>query len=147
MARLREDEDLSVPVPHVQGGLELAEAESLRIEPLRAGGSVRGAEKKASTAPAAETKPAPEAEKHAKTEKIDLNSATKEQLMTLPGIGDAYAQKIIDGRPYKGKDELHKKNVVPKSVYDKIAAKVIAKQPKAEGATPTSESKHKTEKK
>ena len=55
--------------------------------------------------PAEKKSSAPE-EKKAPAELIDLNSATKEQLLTLPGIGDAYSQKIIDGRPYKMKTEL-----------------------------------------
>lgn len=59
---------------------------------------------------------------------IDVNSASKEQLMELTGIGDAYADKIIAGRPYKGKDELAQKGVIPEATYKKIKSKVIAKQ-------------------
>jgi competence protein ComEA len=59
---------------------------------------------------------------------VDINSATKEQMAALPGIGDAYAQKIIDGRPYASKNELKTKNVIPEAAYLKVAKLIIAKK-------------------
>jgi competence protein ComEA len=76
----------------------------------------------AKMAPAEKMAPAP------KAELLDINSATADELKALKGIGDAYSAKIIAGRPYKGKDELVQKNIVPEKTYAEIKDKIIAKQ-------------------
>jgi DNA uptake protein ComE-like DNA-binding protein len=59
---------------------------------------------------------------------LDINAATAEQLMVLPGIGQAYSEKIIKGRPYARKDELVQKKILPRATYEGIKYKIVAKQ-------------------
>jgi competence protein ComEA len=93
--------------------------------------------KPAPTKPAAPAKTAtpakpqaPAADKTATASLLDVNSASKADLQALPGIGEAYAQKIIDGRPYQRKDQLVSKKIIPQSTYDKIKDLLVARQTK-----------------
>jgi competence protein ComEA len=64
----------------------------------------------------------------AKSDLLDINSASAADLDAMPGIGKAYSAAIIKGRPYKGKDDLVNKNILPQKTYDGIKDKIIAKQ-------------------
>ena len=99
-----------------------------------------------SAAPAVAQKDAPKAGASSSTakqmpkEKIDLNTASAEELQKLPGIGEALSKKIVENRPYKRKDELVQKKVIPAPTYDKIKDHVVAKQATAAGKDDTKKS-------
>lgn len=65
-----------------------------------------------------------------KVKLVDINSAKKEELKTLPGIGDAQAEKIVSGRPYGSKAHLITRNIVDRASYDAINKLVVAKPTK-----------------
>jgi competence protein ComEA len=74
-----------------------------------------------------ETKP-PATPATGKTAPLDINSASVDELKALPAVGDTYAKKIADGRPYKQKDELVQRKIVPQATYDKIKDQIVARQ-------------------
>jgi competence protein ComEA len=81
-----------------------------------------------STEAAKDVKKVADPKKAAKAEPIDINAASADELQKIPGIGDTYSKKIVDGRPYVRKDDLVKRKVLPEGVYNKIKDQIVAKQ-------------------
>jgi DNA uptake protein ComE-like DNA-binding protein len=109
--------------------LALAFAISLSRVVVAAQASEPGSKPEAMATPAQMAKAAADS-------KLDINTATADQLDALPGIGTAYAQKIIAGRPYRTKLDLIHRRIIPQATYDKIKDQIIAKQPKPGAMAP-----------
>ena len=69
--------------------------------------------------------------------KLDLNTASPDQLKALPGVGDAYSKRIIDGRPYTAKNQLVTRGILPSSVYDHIKDQIVAHRPQSQNSSPS----------
>ena len=99
------------------------------ITPLAVAGVASAADKDAKDTKAAKVEAKVETKAENKAEdKIDINRASADELRKIDGIGEARSAAIIKGRPYRSKDELVSKNIIPKAVYDKIKERIIAKQ-------------------
>ena len=111
-------------------GLAAGSALAQKAEPSKDAAKKSEAAAKDATKKAAAPAPAPAAAKAEapKAEPMDINSASAKELAALKGIGDVRAKAIVKGRPYKGKDDLVRKKIVPKNVYEDIKDQIIAKQ-------------------
>ena len=113
-----------------------AGAMAQKAEAPKADAKKPAAEAPKAAAPAPAKAPEPPKADAPKMELMDINSASEKELATLKGIGDVRAKAIVKHRPYKGKDDLVKKKIVPQGVYDEIKDQIIAKQKPAEEKKP-----------
>jgi DNA uptake protein ComE-like DNA-binding protein len=84
---------------------------------------------------------ATDAKAAAKAAVVDINTATEAELKAIPGIGDAYATKIIAGRPYANKAQLKSRNILPAPVYEKTKDLLVAKQAVKDAVKPATTKK------
>ena len=103
-----------------------------KAEPSKDAAKKTQAATKDATKKAAAPAPAPAAAP--KGDLMDINSASEAELASLKGIGDVRSKAIVKGRPYKGKDDLVKRKIIPQNVYDDIKEQIIAKQDMAKPA-------------
>ena len=118
-----------------------------KAEPSKDAAKKSEAAAKDATKKAAAPVPAPAKADAPKGELMDINSASETELATLKGIGDVRAKAIVKGRPYKGKDDLVRKKIIPQGVYNGIKDQIIAKQDMAKAAEPKAEAKKEAPKK
>jgi competence protein ComEA len=140
--------EVKVAVPDVKGAAKAtgdnakATADSAKTGAKGAAADTKAsatANKDAAKGAAADTKA--EAKAAAKAKVVDINTATEAELKAIPGIGDAYAAKIIAGRPYANKTQLKSRNILPAPVYEKTKDLIIAKQAVKEAVKPAATKK------
>ena len=120
-------------------GLAAGSALAQKAEPSKDAAKKSEAAAKDATKKAAA--PAPAKAEAPKGELMDINSASEAELASLKGIGEVRSKAIVKGRPYKGKDDLVKKKIIPQNVYDDIKDQIIAKQDTAKAAPKKEEKK------